>query len=228
MLGGAAVIDVKEPRRGPLGMADPAVWRAVRLAVPADRPVSVALGELRDWRDGRPLPAADLDGIAYRKIGPSGLGLDDWRRGWDELRDRSGPGPAWVAVAYLDDREAGAPPPEAIRDAALDLPECAGLLLDTWTKGRPGPPMDPDAIARLIEPVRRSGRFAAIAGGLDADRIGRLAAIGPDLFAVRGAACDGGDRESAVDAGRVRSLVAAIEGGSQIRHDLIAPARFDR
>ena len=44
--GGATVIDVKEPARGPLGRADAPTWRAVRAVVPEAVPVSVALGEL--------------------------------------------------------------------------------------------------------------------------------------------------------------------------------------
>ena len=62
---GATVIDVKEPDRGPLGCADPEVWRRVREAVPPGVPVSVALGELRDWGD-RPLPPpGSFEGIAF-------------------------------------------------------------------------------------------------------------------------------------------------------------------
>ena len=43
---GADLIDVKEPRRGALGAADPAVWKDVCRAVAGRVPVSVALGEL--------------------------------------------------------------------------------------------------------------------------------------------------------------------------------------
>ncbi|HEV3164614.1 MAG TPA: (5-formylfuran-3-yl)methyl phosphate synthase, partial [Isosphaeraceae bacterium] len=51
LAGGAAVIDIKEPARGPLGQADPEIWQAVREAVPPHLPVSAALGELIDWQD---------------------------------------------------------------------------------------------------------------------------------------------------------------------------------
>ena len=48
VLGGASVVDVKEPDRGPLGRADASVWRETRRVVPPAIPVSVALGEIAD------------------------------------------------------------------------------------------------------------------------------------------------------------------------------------
>src|SRR4051795_6593943 len=78
LAGGAAVIDVKEPDRGPLGCADFEVCRAVRRVVPPEVPVSVALGELREWMGtGRTAPPPSPDpfaGIAYRKLGLAGAG----------------------------------------------------------------------------------------------------------------------------------------------------------
>ena len=73
--GGAAVIDVKEPDRGPLGRADASVWSEVRAAVPYGTPVSVALGELTEWVDGRPqAERGRLRGFAFRKVGLAGAG----------------------------------------------------------------------------------------------------------------------------------------------------------
>ncbi|MFO1092588.1 MAG: (5-formylfuran-3-yl)methyl phosphate synthase [Planctomycetaceae bacterium] len=49
LAGGADIIDVKEPRRGPLGMADANIVADI-VACAGDRaPVSAALGEVRDW-----------------------------------------------------------------------------------------------------------------------------------------------------------------------------------
>jgi uncharacterized protein (UPF0264 family) len=199
--GGAAVIDVKEPGRGPLGRADAAVWRAVRAAVPRDVPVSVALGELAEWDGAGPPSPIDLAGIAYRKLGLAGGGKD-WRARWSGLCE--GSGPAWVAVAYLDWDRAEAPRPEAVLDAAIGL-GCAGILFDTWEKGRPAPAIDPG----WVERARSSGLRVAVAGGLDEAAIRRLAPLAPDLFAVRGAACRGGDRSGTIDRGRVMRLVRA-------------------
>jgi uncharacterized protein (UPF0264 family) len=200
--GGAAVIDIKDPSRGPLGRASGEVWEAVRAAVPAGIPVSVALGELADWA-----APAGFEGIelAYRKIGLAGA-----QRGW---ADRwagivaSAPGPPWIAVIYADWTIAGSPRPEEVLDVALSAPRCAGVLVDTWDKSRPGG-LDL-AWAPIVERVQGSGRLLALAGRLDLGAIRRLSRLGPDLFAVRGAACAGGDRLGAVDRVRVAELVRA-------------------
>ena len=205
--GGASVIDVKEPDRGPLGMADFAIWREVRVVVPADIPVSVALGELTEWRD-RPVPPRSVfEGIDFRKIGLAGSGqhgMGDWAN----LRDRLGDGPPWIAVIYADWIAANAPDPETILVEAQSA-GCAGVLIDTWDKS---------SAARIdlswrnrIEQIKREVGIVALAGGLHAGDIERLRVLNPDLFAVRGAACRNGDRRNPIESERVASLVRACE-----------------
>jgi uncharacterized protein (UPF0264 family) len=210
LAGGATVIDVKEPSRGALGRADADLWSAVRSAVPADVPVSVALGELSEWSEpGGPksIPASRFAGLAYRKLGLAGAG-PDWAESWARLRRVLGPGPAWVAVAYADWSAAGAPTPDAVLDAALIMPECAGILVDTWDKSRPSP-LD-GSWAPWCTRARQGDRFVALAGGLDEQAIARLAPLRPDLFAVRGAACTHGDRRAVIDTDRVARLVEIL------------------
>lgn len=210
---GAAVIDVKEPRLGPLGRAPAATWRAVRAVVPPAVPVSVALGELADLRPGSIRPE-DLAGINFRKAGPAGLGCD-WLRRWDEAR-LACPAPArWVAVAYADWERAGAPDPDAVVAAALAADDCPGVLFDTWDKSG-GPLIEPTPPWRdRVAAIRASGRFVSLAGRLNLAAIRRLGPLKPDLFAVRGAACAGGTRDGEVIAARVARLAAAAGRGSQ-------------
>lgn len=208
VLGGASVIDVKEPDRGPLGCADPIVWRAVRDAVPPSLPVSVALGELREWADRETPPPEAFVGITFRKVGLSGMAGTDWRSAWDRLRRRFGPGPGWVAVVYLDADRAESPPPDEIRSAVLELPECVGLLLDSWDKTRPA---DLGTLSPTwFDPLRLAGLRVAIAGGLDSRSIRRFLPLQPDWFAVRGSACSGGDRGATIAQLRVRTLADAL------------------
>jgi uncharacterized protein (UPF0264 family) len=214
--GGAALIDVKEPDRGPLGCADVQVWREVRRTVPSDLPVSVALGEMEEWQardERRPQPAAEsFAGLTYRKLGLAGAGWrSDWERAWTELRHDWGPGPAWIAVVYADWARAEAPHPDAVRDAALADDDCAGILVDTWDKSRPSPLAD-DARWRRWFAKLRQGRplLVALAGGLDCAAIERLAPLEPDYFAVRGAVCAGGNRRATIDRARVAELAALL------------------
>src|SRR5262245_48252282 len=79
---GAAIIDVKEPGRGPLGRADESALRAVLEAVAGRAPVSAALGELRDWPDERMPP--EIERLAFVKWGLADA-PPDWVAKWRRL-----------------------------------------------------------------------------------------------------------------------------------------------
>jgi uncharacterized protein (UPF0264 family) len=208
---GAEIIDVKEPDAGPLGRASSSVWQEVCSAISDKTPVSVALGELNEWR-GSPAPLIPNDawsGIAYRKLGLAGVG-PDWRASWRRLREALGgpPRPDWIAVAYADWQRAGAPHPEAVLDAACESEQIAGVLLDTWDKTN-----RLRVTARLAgwaAQVRHSGKLLAVAGGLEPDRLAELDGLVPDIVAVRGAACVDGNRRATIDPQRVRNLARLV------------------
>ncbi|MEO6808224.1 MAG: (5-formylfuran-3-yl)methyl phosphate synthase [Isosphaeraceae bacterium] len=218
LAGGATVIDVKEPSRGPLGRAAPEVWASVRQIVPTTVPVSVALGELPEWRSFDPPDPSIFAGLAYRKLGLAGT-RTDWAREWADLRQRWGSGPAWVAVAYTDWQRARAPTPDAVLIEAI-ADRCAGILLDTFDKARPSP-----INSSLLPWMRRaqsSGLFVALAGGLDVASIALLRPLQPDLFAVRGAACSQGNRVASINADRV-VLLARAAGGDEFSQSRAFP-----
>jgi (5-formylfuran-3-yl)methyl phosphate synthase len=207
VLGGARIIDVKEPSRGPLGRSDPGAWIAVRRVVPSSNPMSIALGELIDLeRDRTAFASEGLEGIGFRKVGLAGLAGDpDWPRRWSRLIS-AWTGPPWVAVAYADHERADAPDPDQVIDAALDHPSCMGLLVDTWAKG-PASPLEPSAAwQERLGRARAGGLLVALAGGLSESDLLRLAPLAPDLFAVRGAACREGHRLGPIDPERVARL----------------------
>ncbi len=213
--GGAAIIDVKEPMHGPLGRADSEVARQVRVAVGVGQ-VSVALGELNEWlRPGSP----QIDnwagiGIAYVKLGLAGA-KPGWREEWRRLRGEfsrcsSAAGiapPAWIAVVYADWQKAHSLHPIEVLSAALEAETCHGVLIDTWDKAAPSPL---DASWKEWLDRVRDRRYIALAGRIDIDVIERLASLEPDIIAVRGAACAGGDRLGSVDVALVARLAKAV------------------
>jgi (5-formylfuran-3-yl)methyl phosphate synthase len=230
--GGASIIDVKEPSRGSLGRSDASVWQAVRMAVPRSMPLSVALGELNEWLGStRPqIPANAWDGIDFCKLGLAGAPTG-WSKLWTdrggELRLNTTPFPDWVAVVYLDWEAAGAPHPDAIIDAAAEMPECRAVLFDTWRKIS-GARLDQSWKPR-VERVRGAGRLVALAGSLDAAAIARLRVWQPDIFAVRGAACAEGDRLGSIDAFRVACLAEAVACGLKTAASIrCAPAQMSK
>src|SRR5689334_18126014 len=114
--GGAHVIDIKEPSRGPLGAADSETVRAVAAGLGSATLLSVALGELLDAAPR--LSSADLHGATFAKLGLSGCGsCADWADRYLERTGRLLGGVRPVAVVYAD-AAADAPPVESIFAAA--------------------------------------------------------------------------------------------------------------
>ena len=212
--GGADLIDVKEPTRGPLGAADVGTVEKILSAVAGRRPVSVALGELVEGGLGS-LPR----GVEYAKIGLARAG-EGWRDGLAICFDELSP-VAPIAVAYADYERAASPSVKQVLDWAIEY-GAAGLLIDTAVKGRSGllDWLSEGDLLRVIAQVREAGMMIALAGSLQGGSFIDAIGMGPDIVAVRGAACVGGDRQGRVDQGRVRdlaSLIAAHTSSSALR-----------
>lgn len=206
LAGGASWIDVKEPLQGPLGAPSREQLRDVRQAVSDRATLSAALGELT-CQTYLPL-LAHFEGFSYVKVGLSGCAATrGWQRLWRDWAARLPGGVQPVAVAYADFAAAEAPDLEEV----LEVARCHGgkwILLDTFDK-RSGNLWDHLREAQLAEflgQARASGISTALAGSLAGESLSRAAALGPDVVAVRGAACRGG-RAGCVDADLVEQLV---------------------
>lgn len=200
---GADLIDVKEPANGSLGAPAASVVEGVVAEVASRAPVSVALGELRDW--GRVDDLAILGGVGYAKVGMASCGSwPDWPERWALLLRRFPLAVRPVAVVYADGTAAGSPEPERIVAEAVRL-RCAAVLVDTFDKSR-GSLLDAWPLERLkafISSVRREGMLAVVGGSLTLEILPRVAALGPDYVALRGAVCHNG-RTGPLDADLVR------------------------
>jgi uncharacterized protein (UPF0264 family) len=207
--GGADLIDVKEPSRGPLGPADDDVIREVLAFVAGRVPVSAALGEWADWSH-RSVP----HGLEYAKWGMAGRNELVAAAAVTRIREpRYARYP--VLVAYADHRRAESPDPEWLATAAARL-RFPAFLLDTAVKD--GSTLRdwiaPATLARMRFELSDAGVKIAFAGSLDQSAIRKLAPLAPDWFAVRGAVCVDG-REGTVCADRVRRLRDVIEEGNR-------------
>jgi uncharacterized protein (UPF0264 family) len=218
--GGAAIIDVKEPARGPLGAADPEVAAAVAGVVGAV-PWTLACGELavgpeevashvrRVLAAGgprRPAPVAV-------KAGPAGLGAA-WRPAFDRLVAGLPAGIAAVAVAYADHRRADAAEPADILRAAADAGASLALV-DTFDKSGPGvvPLVGLPEIRSWQRLASALGLRLAVAGRLTVAEAAAVARLGVWVVGVRSAAC-GGRRTGRVEAGQVTHLVDTLAGAA--------------
>ncbi len=206
---GVSLIDVKEPSRGPLGRADDAVITAIIEEVEGRRPVSAALGELREFQE---LPGS-WESLAFVKWGLAGCAGTNWQAILVRHAERLGS--RVVAVAYADAERAQAPSVEKVVAFACRTPWADPvLLIDTFDKsltpsGRTRTILDSlsrEVIAASCLECRKCGVRIALAGGLGMEEIQQLWPLSPDWFAVRGAVCEE-DRRGDVSPRRIQALV---------------------
>ena len=219
--GGAAIIDVKEPRHGALGAAEPEAIAAVARVVGRRRPWTMACGELGCEATDESVAGsirrrvdrmlALLEGSAVPpaavKIGLAGAAGTDWQRRLLAVFESLPAGSERVAVAYADWQRAGAPSPPEVIAAAAGL-NCPVLLIDTFDKAAGGlfaccPPGMP---APWVAAARAARLQVAVAGRIAPTEIQSAWDLRPDVVALRSAVCFNG-RDGAVQAGLVRSAV---------------------
>jgi uncharacterized protein (UPF0264 family) len=216
LAGGADIIDAKEPANGALGPVTPETLRAIDHSVPIDRPMSVALGDLRSvagvWVAMSALPLRSRSRV-YVKVGLAGVaGAPERRTLLAAATEAAAAHPAalrLIPVVYADD-EGGERLAREIRTQAARI-GAAGVLVDTARKdGRTLLDWWPEARLReWVRAVQGDGLQAALAGSLGVAELKRVAVLEPDVVGVRGAACAGG-RSGSVEAARVRTLRRAI------------------
>ena len=204
---GCRWVDVKEPRRGPLGRADEAIWHEIA-AVVADRSspphLTIALGDAgdADIPDRIDIP----DCVTAVKLSPAGLTADtphdfqtqlaERRAQWERAAGRALP---WAGVAYVDHNASEL---QKILSVSQQLGDRL-FLFDTGDKTGP-------SAVDLGTPVpltpATSTMQICFAGRLRRDQLSAVAATGADIIGVRSAVCRG-DRGGAIDRSYVRDCL---------------------
>src|ERR1700694_2634032 len=195
VLGGAEIVDAKDPRRGALGPVTPRALARIRAVVPPGIPVSAALGgaAAAEWAG----PRGGGVGVAYVKVGLRDVkDAEHARARAQRAATRAAEaGAELVLVAYAAAPPAGSPPALAAPDIAAAV-GARGVLLDTAFKDRGGlfDILDVARVAQWLAAARATGAglFTALAGSLGEPGLRTALALGADIVGVRGAACDGG------------------------------------
>ncbi len=229
---GVAIIDVKEPRQGPLGCATANVTAAIAGVVGHRAALTLACGELAAESptiaaDECPLAAGSHRILSHLadvlrllpataawpravKVGPAGLTINAWRDRFTHLLARLPEGIEGVAVAYADWQRAAAPPTEAVLTEAVQL-GVGTLLIDTFDKRGAGlfGVVSPETLQGWSALASSAGITLAVAGRLSPDDVAAASRLGADVVGVRTAACDGG-RDGQISHQRVRFLATLI------------------
>jgi (5-formylfuran-3-yl)methyl phosphate synthase len=215
-VGGADIIDLKDPAKGALGALDAGVAAGIVRSVGKRRPVSAAVGASL----GAPgaivdaVAAMAATGVDYVKVGFSsdGTGADCVRALGPHASNTK-----LVGVLFADCA------PDLDLLTLMANSGFTGAMLDTAKKGagRLLDHMDVAALDRFIDRCRESGLMSGLAGSLEAPDVPRLLPLQPNYLGFRGSLCQGRAREAAIDAASVRMIRDLIprEGGGHGERD---------
>lgn len=227
------VVDVKKPDEGSLGANYPWVIKAIRDATPADKPVSATLGDV-PFKPGTVAQAAlgaATAGASYIKVGLYGCATPEQgievMRGVVRTVKENKPEALVVASGYADAHRVGSINPLAIPYVAAESGAHVAMV-DTAIKDG-STLFDHLTIEQCAEFVRRGherGLIVALAGSVKAKHLPELARIGTDIVGIRGAVCEGGDRNNGtIKPELIQAFRAAMD---EALFALPAAARNDR
>lgn len=214
-LGGADIIDVKNPKEGSLGANFPWVIKAVKKAA-GNIPVSATIGDF-NYKPGTASLAAlgaAAAGAEYIKVGLYDIHTKEQAmdilvnivrsvKGYDKNKKV-------VAAGYSDYKRINSISPFELpligAEAGVDV-----VMIDTGIKdGRSTFEfLTEEELKEFVSSARKHGLQAAIAGTIKFDDISSLKRISPDIIGVRGCVC-GGDRNSSIRKELVARLKAEI------------------
>ncbi|MCW4019493.1 MAG: hypothetical protein NWF00_12590 [Candidatus Bathyarchaeota archaeon] len=217
--GGADIIDVKNPKEGPLGASFPWTIRRIRQVTPQQLEVSCTLGDLPNLPGSASLAAlgAASTGVNYVKVSLYHLKTADQAVTFMQsivkaVKDYN-PEVKVVVAGYADASRVGSVEPLSVpriaRDAGCDL-----AMLDTAVKDgktlldflRAG------ELKGFVDEAHRYGLQSALAGNLKIGQLPVLCGLGVDIVGVRGATCAGGNRVTGhITKEKVKAIVQVIQ-----------------
>jgi len=214
-LGGADIIDVKNPKEGSLGANFPWIISAVKKAA-GNVPVSATIGDF-NYKPGTASLAAlgaAVAGAEYIKVGLYDIhtkeqALDMLVNIVRSVKDYD-KNKKVVASGYSDHRRINSISPFELpaigKKAGVDV-----VMMDTGIKdGRSTFDfLTEDQLTEFVARSRSLGLQTAIAGTIKFEDIPALKRIQPDIIGVRGCVC-GGDRNSVIKLELVEKLKAQI------------------
>jgi (5-formylfuran-3-yl)methyl phosphate synthase len=206
VLGGADIIDAKEPSAGALGRVEPAVLRAIVREVGGRRPVSATIGDLEFAPDvvSTAVEAVARDGADIIKIGIFPGDLTSTSAALASLTRR---GLRLVAVIFAD----RAPNLRQITERCSEA-GFYGVMLDTADKGSGSLTrhLDHPALVDFASRARDLKLISGLAGSLRLGDIESLAPLGADYLGFRSALTVAG-RSGALDASALRAVRQALD-----------------
>lgn len=216
-IGGADIVDVKNPKEGSLGANFPWIIREVKTVVNGRQPISATIGDF-NFKPGTAALAAlgaAVAGADYIKVGlydiqTEAQALELLTKIARAVKDYD-PSKKVVASGYSDYKRINSISPILLpavaAEAGVDV-----VMVDTGIKDGKSTFefMDEKELKKFTDLAHEYGLENAIAGSLKFEDLPVLERIGPDIIGVRGMVC-GGDRRTAIRQELVEKLVAECQ-----------------
>ncbi len=202
-LGGADILDVKNPKEGSLGANFPWVIKQISDYANGEIIVSTTIGDV-PYKPGTVSLAAlgsAVSGSDYVKVGLYGT------KNYDQAMEvmtsvvktinEYDKNIIVVACGYADAKNIGSILPEDIpkvaKDSGADI-----AMLDTYVKDghRLTDHMNKEELSVFVQTSHEYGLKVALAGSVNKNDVSMLKEINCDIMGVRGCVCKGGDRNT--------------------------------
>ena len=201
--GNADIIDVKNPSEGSLGANFPWIIRSIRKMVPLTTPISATVGDIAYQPGtvslaalGAATAGASFVKVGLYKISTQEQGIEVMKAVKRTIEEYQLP-VSVVAAGYAEGEKVGSVNPLLIPVIAAKA-KCDYAMLDTFDKTTRKPIFDilsTEQLETFIETSREKNVSVALGGSIQEQHIPLLKKLQPDIVGIRGAVCDGGDRE---------------------------------
>lgn len=202
IIGGAHIVDVKNPGEGSLGANFPRIIRQVKEIISNNIEVSATIGDLPYLPGTASLAAlgAVVSGADYVKVGLFGVKtpveatilMKEVCRAVKDYSDTS----KVIAAGYADFRKVGCLSPLKLPRVAYET-QADGVMIDVKMKNsqsRLSDFLSDKELKEFIDEAHSLNLIAALAGSLDKLDVPRLHDLGADVIGVRRAVCGRRDR----------------------------------
>jgi uncharacterized protein (UPF0264 family) len=217
--GGADIIDVKNPKEGPLGANFPWVIKEIKQFLPDNVELSCTLGEAPNLPGSMTLAAfgaASLE-VDYVKVGLSGVQTVqkavDLLEGIVHAVKMCNSKIKVVAAGYGDYFRADSIEPQLVAQAAVTA-KADLVMLDTAVKDGKNlfSFQSLQQLREFIDTAHEHGLGAALAGSLQIQDLAVVKKLGVDFVGLRGAACQNNNRDMGhIARERVQELAEIIK-----------------
>ncbi len=200
-MGGADIIDVKNPTEGPLGANFPWIIQDIVKIVPNNIETSCTIGEMPNCPGSISLAArgAATIGVNYIKVGLSGLRknqvtidfLTNIVRAVKDCNSKI----KVVITGYADAKKIGSINPLMVPKIASKA-QADVAMIDTAIKDGSSlfNYLNEQQLSNFVNEANKFKLITALAGSLKKEELAKVYSLGADIAGVRGAACTFGDR----------------------------------